>query len=138
VPPETQYADDAEPGAPAAEEEPQEETRRRYSVCSYVCAVAKACEAAFPPPAQLAKQEDEPRADWQSRLTPEEKVALREWRKAHCWHPNQLRHAKATELRREAVLDAARVVLGHRSPQITEVYAESDVNKAAEVKARLG
>jgi hypothetical protein len=29
-------------------------------------------------------------------------------------------------------------VLGHRSPQITEVYAEIDVNKAAEVMARLG
>jgi integrase len=54
------------------------------------------------------------------------------------WHPNQLRHAKATELRREAGLDAARVVLGHRSPQVTEVYAELDVNKAAEVMGRLG
>jgi integrase len=54
------------------------------------------------------------------------------------WHPNQLRHAKATELRREAGLDAARVVLGHRSPQITEVYAELDVTKAAEVMERLG
>jgi integrase len=54
------------------------------------------------------------------------------------WHPNQLRHAKATEIRREAGLDAARVVLGHRSPQITEVYAEIDVNKAAEVMAKLG
>jgi integrase len=54
------------------------------------------------------------------------------------WHPAQLRHAKATQLRREAGLDAARVVLGHRSPQITEVYAELDVNKAAEVMERLG
>jgi integrase len=54
------------------------------------------------------------------------------------WHPHQLRHTKATEIRREAGLDAARVVLGHRSPQITEVYAEIDVNKAAEVMARLG
>lgn len=54
------------------------------------------------------------------------------------WHPHQLRHNKATEIRREAGLDAARVVLGHRSPQITETYAEIDVNKAAEVMARLG
>jgi integrase len=54
------------------------------------------------------------------------------------WHPNQLRHAKATEIRREAGLDAARAVLGHRSPQVTEVYAEIDVSKAAEVMARLG
>jgi integrase len=54
------------------------------------------------------------------------------------WHPNQLRHSMATDLRREAGLDAARVVLGHRSPSMTEVYAEVDTNKAAEVMARLG
>lgn len=54
------------------------------------------------------------------------------------WHPNQLRHARATELRRAVGLEAARVVLGHRSPQITEVYAELDVSKATEVMERLG
>jgi integrase len=54
------------------------------------------------------------------------------------WTPNQLRHAKATEIRREAGLDAARAVLGHRSPQVTEVYAEIDANKAAEIMERLG
>src|SRR5262249_9273150 len=54
------------------------------------------------------------------------------------WHPHQLRHTKATEIRREAGLDAARAVLGHRSPAITEVYAEIDASKAAEIMERLG
>jgi len=54
------------------------------------------------------------------------------------WHPHQLRHAKATEIRREYGLDVARVVLGHRSPQITEVYAEIDTAKAAAVMEKLG
>jgi integrase len=54
------------------------------------------------------------------------------------FHPHQLRHAKATEIRREAGIDAARAVLGHRSPQVTEVYAEIDMNKAAEVMGRIG
>jgi integrase len=54
------------------------------------------------------------------------------------WHPHQLRHTKATEIRREAGLDAARAVLGHRSPRITEVYAELDAGKAAEIMERLG
>jgi integrase len=54
------------------------------------------------------------------------------------FHPHQIRHTKATEIRREAGLDAARAVLGHRSPQITEVYAEIDVNKAAAVMEKLG
>jgi integrase len=54
------------------------------------------------------------------------------------WHPNQLRHAKATEIRREFGLDAARAVLGHSAPVVTEVYAELDQGKAAEVMAKLG
>src|SRR5207244_4338657 len=49
------------------------------------------------------------------------------------WHPHQLRHATATEIRREYGIDASRVVLGHRSPAITETYAELDASKAAEV-----
>jgi integrase len=54
------------------------------------------------------------------------------------WAPNQLRHTKATEIRREAGLDAARAVLGHTSPAITEVYAEVDMDKAAEVMEKSG
>jgi len=54
------------------------------------------------------------------------------------WHPHQLRHTKATEIRREFGLDGARAVLGHRSPVITEHYAELDMGKAAEVAAKLG
>jgi integrase len=54
------------------------------------------------------------------------------------WTPNQLRHSKATEIRREAGLDAARAVLGHRSPAITEVYAEVDEAKASAIMERLG
>lgn len=52
--------------------------------------------------------------------------------------PNQLRHTAATAIRREAGLDAARAVLGHRSPAITEVYAELDMGKAIDVAAKLG
>ncbi len=52
--------------------------------------------------------------------------------------PNMLRHAKATQIRREAGPDAARAVLGHRTPIVTEVYAELDEAKAAEIMARLG
>src|SRR5437762_3184938 len=54
------------------------------------------------------------------------------------WHPHQLRHTKATEIRREAGLDVARAVLGHRSPKTTEVYAELDTFKAAAIMERLG
>lgn len=54
------------------------------------------------------------------------------------WHPHQLRHTRALELKREAGLDVARAVLGHRSPAITEHYATLDIAKATEVMAKLG
>jgi len=54
------------------------------------------------------------------------------------WHAHQLRHTKATEIRKEAGLDAARAVLGHRTTAVTEVYAELDQAKAAEVMGRIG
>jgi hypothetical protein len=49
------------------------------------------------------------------------------------WSPNQPRHGKATEIRQEACLDAARAVPGHHSPTVTEVYAKVDTAKAAAV-----
>ncbi len=54
------------------------------------------------------------------------------------WHPHQLRHTRATEIRKRFGIDAARAVLGHRSPAITEVYAELDQGQAAEVMAKIG
>ncbi|MCC7421909.1 MAG: tyrosine-type recombinase/integrase [Planctomycetaceae bacterium] len=54
------------------------------------------------------------------------------------WHPHQLRHSCATELRKSFGIDGARVVLGHRSAQITETYAQLDVTKAIDIMARHG
>lgn len=54
------------------------------------------------------------------------------------WHPNQLRHTAGTKLRKEFEIDIARVILGHRSPAVTEVYAELDREKAATVVAKIG
>jgi integrase len=54
------------------------------------------------------------------------------------WFPHQLRHLRALELKREAGLDVARAVLGHRSPVITEHYATLDVAKGIEVMSKIG
>jgi integrase len=54
------------------------------------------------------------------------------------WHPHQLRHTRALELKREAGLDVARAVLGHKSPTLTEHYAGLDIAAAAEVMAKIG
>jgi integrase len=125
-----------------AQRRPKKNARRaagdRYRVSSYDHAVMSACDAAFPPPAPLARLKGETKKEWLARIGPDGWAEVKCWRHAHRWHPNQLRHAKATELRREFGLDAARAVLGHRSPQVTAVYAEIDVAKAAQAMEKLG
>ena len=53
-------------------------------------------------------------------------------------HPRQLRHNVAAHLSKKAGIEAARVVLGHRSALVTEIHAEIDRTKAAEVMERVG
>jgi len=90
------------------------------------------------PPAPLAKREGETDEEWQTRLTAEQKTELAAWQKAHRWHPHQLRHNAATELRKEFGIEAARIILGHRSAAITEVYAEKDEQQAVEAMMKVG
>ena len=54
------------------------------------------------------------------------------------WHPHQLRHNFATLIRRRYGLEAARAALGHRSMEITQVYAEVDQAKVAEIVMQIG
>jgi integrase len=54
------------------------------------------------------------------------------------WHPHQLRHNAATQLRKEFGLDVARAVLGHTSPAVTEIYAERDEMAATRAMEQAG
>ncbi len=54
------------------------------------------------------------------------------------WHPNQLRHTHATEVRRRYGLEAAQAALGHSRADVTQVYAERDLALAAKVAAEIG
>jgi integrase len=54
------------------------------------------------------------------------------------WTPHQLRHTRATEIRREFDLEAAQIILGHSKPDTTLVYAERDLSRARAVMARIG
>jgi integrase len=101
-----------------------------YPTSSYCHAIAKACDRASPHPT-LGEIPTK-------KQTPEQAAALAEWRDQHRWHPHQLRHNAATWLRKEFGLDVARVILGHRSASITEVYAEIDRERAIAVMERVG
>lgn len=54
------------------------------------------------------------------------------------WHPNQLRHTFATEVRRTHGLEAAQVALGHSKADVTQVYAERDFALATRVANEIG
>lgn len=117
-----------------------------YTPESYLRAVTRGCDLAFPPPVQLAKQRIkgqkgmrlESIAEWRDRLGPERWAELRQWQRDHRWHPHQLRHNAATRIRREHGLDMARVILGQRSLDVTEIYAEADTAKASAIMEQIG
>ena len=79
-----------------------------------------ACDKAFPAPAEMTCDE------------------RKKWQKDHRWAPNRLRHTRATEVRKTHGLEAAQAVLGHATADVTQIYAERDIEKAAEVMARVG
>jgi integrase len=110
----------------------------RYRVAAYRLAIYRACDHAFPPPAPLAKSDDETNKEWRARLTSEDKAELRRWRKAHRWHPHQLRHNAATVLRKEYGIEVAKIILGHATLNSTLVYAERDLEKAREIVGKIG
>lgn len=113
---------------------PKRKPGARYTIYSYGQAIRKACEKAFGMPPHLKVIN--------KALPPNEIQALRdeasEWRAEHCWHPNQLRHSRGTDIRREYGLEGSQVVLGHSRADVTQVYAERDQQKARDIMSRIG
>lgn len=119
-------------------ETPARSPGHRYTIGAYRRAIARGCEYGILPPAPLARLEGESHRKWQARLSDEQKSHLKDWRKQHSWHPHQLRHNAATFLRKEFNLDTARIILGHQSAAITQIYAEADREKAIEAMLKVG
>ena len=92
----------------------------RYAVTSYYTAIRRGCEKAD----RLSHEKDP--------SIPVEQVVV------PVWHPHQLRHSHATEVRRRFGLEAAQVSLGHAQANVTEVYAERDLTLAVKVAQQIG
>jgi integrase len=103
---------------------PKRTPGNRYDVAAYRRAIARACDSAFPPPDEL--------------LAPDKTALLSKWRSDRRWHPHQLRHSAATDIRRQFGLEAAQHVLGHATLSITEVYAERNGDVAKRIAAAIG
>lgn len=54
------------------------------------------------------------------------------------WSPLQLRHGYATKVRHRFGLESAQVALGHLRADVTQVYAERNLQRAVEVAAACG
>ena len=54
------------------------------------------------------------------------------------WHPHQLRHSCGTEVRRRYGIEAAQVMLGHTTANVTEIYAERNLKLAVSVAKEMG
>jgi integrase len=99
---------------------PKRRPKERYTNDSYRRAIHRACDAAFPPTKELPDEE------------------VKKWKSKHRWSPNQLRHSAATEIRKRFGLEAASVVLGHSNPSVTLVYAERNLQQAADIMREMG
>jgi integrase len=110
------------PGTNRVRHKPKRRAGEQYTPQSYLRAVKRACDQAFPVPDEFA---DDPGAstDWQTK---------------HRWSPNRLRHALATKVRREFDIDAAKTLLGHTQLNTTGIYAEQDRRRAIEVAKMIG
>lgn len=117
-----------------------------YTAAGYRRAICRACEAAFDMPKELRNIDNTVRRKAFRELPQEEQkserarlqAAARQWRKVHVWHPNQLRHTRATDLRRTFGIESAQVVLGHSHLPTTEIYAEADFATARRIMSEVG
>jgi integrase len=110
----------------------------KYDRGSYGLAIDRACDRAFPPPGELVQRDGETRAQGWARLNPAQRAEVKAWRRAHRWHPNQLRHTFATRVRKQHGLEAAQVLLGHSRADVTQLYAEKNEALATAVAAKIG
>lgn len=100
---------------------PKRSPGEKYSTDSVRRSVYRACEQAFPVPVGMSNKE------------------AKEWRRQHKWSPHQLRHAAATDIRRQtSSLDLAQSVLGHCDPRTTARYAEVDLSSVVDLMRAIG
>lgn len=127
---------------------PQRTPRKHYSPVSYYRAIVRACERAFGMPEDLRHIPQKPRKrdlkknpslskTWPDERRKRLKLA-KAWRKEYCWFPHQIRHAVATRVRQQYKLEGVQVYLGHAHADVSQIYAERDLDLALKIARELG
>ncbi len=128
-------------------DEPQRRPGPRYSTEAYGHAIYFACEQALAMPghylpnaADQLRPEDGPEQIGRKNHRRRQRAKLRaRWHARYGWHSHQLRHTAATVFRKAFGAEAASILLGHSSMELTDaVYAERDLEKAKAVIAKIG
>ncbi len=102
---------------------PKKQATDSFTTRSYGRSITYACAKAFPEPEHISKGDSKTKT---------------EWRRLNWFAPNQLRHTKATELRKLKGIEAASLVLGHSGIEVTQVYAERDLEQTIELARQFG
>ena len=118
-----QVAHDTLTGEAAAEASARASPGRHYTTRSYYSAVRTAIKRANREASKAAEKDGH---------DPSEAPQIPHW------HPNQLRHTAATEIRKVANLESVQAVLGHSHMKVSEVYAEKNLELAASIISRIG
>ncbi len=103
---------------------PKREPQERYTSDSYRRAITRGCDLADKA-AKKAANESGQATDSEKRIIPQ-------------WHPHQLRHNFGTRVRREYGIETARILLGHHSVPMAELYSEVDRGRAREIMSKIG
>ncbi len=94
------------------------------------------------PPSQQNRRKEKPHLIPAGEYTPHTfahaiRVAAEKARVPH-WHPNQIRHTFASDVRKQHGLEAVQVLLGHARANVSEIYAERNEALAATIAAEVG
>ncbi len=94
--------------------------RLHYDRSSYLRAIHRSCDKAFPAPESLTEGE------------------VKRWQKKHRWYASQIMHTVATVTRSEQGLEVAGILLGHSELQTTQIYAERDYGRLKNFMEAMG
>ncbi len=100
--------------------DPGRAKRERYDVDSYRRAITYGIAKA-----NRSREEEAKKQGTEPQLIPE-------------WYPLQLRHSRATQIRKKYGIEAAQVALGHTRADVTQIYAERNLEAAVQIAREIG
>lgn len=106
---------------------PREAQQQRYRMRG------QNCRSSFPKIGERYKTDSYRRAVWYAL----DKLNRANGTTIH-WHPHQLRHSRATQIKAQHGSEAATAFMGHAELRVTEIYAERNLGLAIDVARKMG